>query len=99
MGTAFALPHARTTTLAADLRALTPRFELYAMTPDRAARDLDAVEAGDRAAVLIGSERGGLSEELLALASAVRIPMSGDVDSLNAAAATAIACWELRIRG
>lgn len=99
MGTAFALPHARTTNLAADLRALTPRFELYAMTPDRAARDLDAVEAGDRAAVLIGSERGGLSEELLALASAVRIPMSGDVDSLNAAAATAIACWELRIRG
>jgi tRNA G18 (ribose-2'-O)-methylase SpoU len=49
--------------------------------------------------VLIGSERSGLSDPLRSLAMAVRIPMAAGVNSLNAAAATAVACWELRIRG
>ncbi len=44
---------------------------------------------------MIGSERSGLSDELLALATAVRIPMADGVDSLNAAAATAVACFAL----
>lgn len=99
MGTAFTLPHARTTSLTDDLRVLRPDIELYAMTPDHDAVALDAVHAGHRVAVLVGSERAGLSEELLDLATPVRIPMAAGVDSLNAAAATAIACWELRIRG
>ena len=51
-----------------------------------------------RAAVLIGSERAGLSDELLAIATPVRIPMAPGVDSLNAAAATAVACFALRRR-
>ncbi len=95
MGTAFSLPHARTRNLAADLRAL-HGFELYAMTPDPAARSLDEIHAGPRAAVLIGSERSGLSSELVDLSIPVRIPMAGGVDSLNAAAATAVVCWALR---
>lgn len=98
MGTAFTLPHARTTTLADDIAALRG-VELYAMTPDPAAAPLNAVSVGERVAVLIGSERTGLSAELLQLATPVRIPMAAGVDSLNAAAATAVACWELRIRG
>lgn len=98
MGTAFALPHARTTTLVDDVRELAG-VRLFAMTPSPDARQLDTVDPGDRAAILIGSERSGLSDELLALATPVRIPMLAGVDSLNAAAATAIACWELRIRG
>jgi tRNA G18 (ribose-2'-O)-methylase SpoU len=49
----------------------------------------------DRRAVLIGSERTGLSDELLALSIPVRIPMAGGVDSLNAAAAAAVACYAL----
>ena len=97
MGTAFSLPHARSQHLADDLRAITD-MELYALTPDPAARPLDQVRAGDRAAVLVGSERSGLSDELLDIAIEVRIPMAAGVDSLNAAAATAIACWELRQR-
>lgn len=95
MGTAFSLPHARTTTLVADLAALTD-IEFYAMTPNPTAVSLDDITPGRRAAVLIGAERSGLSDELLALSTPVRIPMSGGVDSLNAAAATAIACWALR---
>lgn len=95
MGTAFSLPHARTQHLAAELLALS-EFELYALTPDPTARLLDTVQAGSRAAILVGSERSGLSKELVDLSIPVRIPMAAGVDSLNAAAATAVACWALR---
>lgn len=95
MGTVFALPHARTMSLADELRAL-DGFDLFAMTPAHGSAPLDEVTPGDRVAVLIGSERAGLSGELLDLATPVKIPMHGDVDSLNAAAASAIACWALR---
>jgi tRNA G18 (ribose-2'-O)-methylase SpoU len=47
-------------------------------------------------AVLIGSERAGLQPSTMALCVAARIPMSPNVDSLNAAAASAIACFALR---
>ena len=94
MGTVFSLPHARTTTLAQDLAAL-EGWQLVAMTPAPAALDLHDLVPADRLAVLIGSERGGLSDELLSLATPVRIPMAAGVDSLNAAAATAIACYAL----
>ncbi len=95
MGTAFAIPHARTTDLATELSSLSD-FELFAMTPDPDARDLHTIEPGQRVAALIGSERAGLTDELLALATPIRIPMSAGVDSLNAAAASAITCWALR---
>ena len=95
MGTAFALPHARTRHLADELRSL-DEFEIFALTPDADAASIDDVERPDRAAILIGSERAGLSDELMALATPVRIPMAPGVDSLNAAAATAVACFALR---
>ena len=97
MGTVFSLPHARTTNLAGELRSLTG-FELYAMTPDPDATELGRVVAGERVGVMIGSERSGLSDELLDLATPVRIPMAAGVDSLNAAAATAVACYALARR-
>lgn len=97
MGTVFSLPHARTTRLADELRTLDD-VELYAMTPAPDARPLDSVVAGERAAVLIGAERSGLSSELLELSNPVVIPMHGGVDSLNAAAASAVACYALRAR-
>ena len=95
MGTVFSLPHARTTDLTGELGRLVD-VELYAMTPAADAVDLADVVPGARAAVMIGSERAGLSDEALALATPVRIPMAAGVDSLNAAAASAIACWALR---
>ncbi len=94
MGTVFSLPHARTTTLAAELRALTD-FEWYALTPDPSAAPIGSVTPGERVGIMIGSERSGLSDELLDLAAPVRIPMAAGVDSLNAAAATAIGCFAL----
>ena len=97
MGTVFALPHART--IDARGRSATPSTDstLYAMTPDPTPQcHSTRFVRARKVAVLIGSERAGLSDELLALATPVRIPMADGVDSLNAAAATAVACYALR---
>jgi tRNA G18 (ribose-2'-O)-methylase SpoU len=94
MGTVFSLPHARTTDLAGELRSLSG-LELYAMTPDPGAVSIRSITPGDRVGIMIGSERSGLSGELLELATPVRIPMADGVDSLNAAAATAVGCFAL----
>jgi len=49
--------------------------------------------------LMVGSEGTGLTSETLAAADIqVRIPMTGDVDSLNVAAATAIAVYALSRR-
>lgn len=50
-------------------------------------------------AIIMGTEGDGLSHSVIAEADyVVRIPMSHNVDSLNVAAAAAVACWELRKR-
>lgn len=95
MGTAFALPHARTHRLAAEVAGL-DAFEVYALTPDAAATRIDDIDPAERSAIIVGSERAGVSPSLSSLAVPVRIPMGRGVDSLNVAAATAIACWALR---
>jgi tRNA G18 (ribose-2'-O)-methylase SpoU len=95
MGTAFALPHARTTDLVGTIESL-DGFERYALTPDPDALDIRDVQPIGRRAIVVGSERSGLSDEVLAQCTPVRIPMAADVDSLNAAAATAVACYALR---
>jgi tRNA G18 (ribose-2'-O)-methylase SpoU len=98
MGTAFTLPHARTLDLVDLLDGLD--IDLLALTPDPNADPINAVAEqldGQRPrAILIGSERAGLSDKLLGLAQGVRIPMADGVDSLNAAAASAVACHVLR---
>lgn len=94
MGTAFALPHARTTRLAASIRDMTDRT-VYSLTPDPSALDIRDVRPIGRRAIVVGSERTGLTDDVLAITTPVRIPMAGGVDSLNAAAATAVACYAL----
>lgn len=50
-----------------------------------------------RLAIFLGNEGEGLRDETIQEADyTVRIPMSHDVDSLNVAAASAVAFWELR---
>jgi tRNA G18 (ribose-2'-O)-methylase SpoU len=72
---------------------------VYALTPATDAVPLDQLSVGQqRVALLVGSERAGLSEAVMQAASArVSIPMQPGVDSLNVAAATAVACWQLRL--
>lgn len=99
MGHALRLPHARTNDIPALVRRLRDQGVLVcALTPAADAISLDDVPANaERVALLVGSERAGLSPEAMSAAThRVSIPMSNDVDSLNAAAATAVACWHLR---
>ena len=74
-------------------------FTTLAMTPDAAATDLRDVAAdvsGGKWALLLGTEGDGLHPKTIRdAAMRVRIPMSHDVDSLNVAAATAVACYAL----
>lgn len=52
-----------------------------------------------RLAIILGTEGDGLPTEVIAQADYVaRIPMSHQVDSLNVAAASAVAFWELRFK-
>ena len=94
MGTAFALPHARTNQLGNDLRTMTDRT-IYSLTPDPTATDIREIGATGRRGIVIGSERAGLSDDVLAITVPVRIPMAAGFDSQNAAAAAAIACYSL----
>lgn len=50
-------------------------------------------------AIILGTEGDGLASDTIAKCDyTVRIPMSGGVDSLNVAAASAVAFWQLRAR-
>ena len=101
MGTVFALPWARLDRGAAVgelLRGAGYRVAALALRDD--AVDLGAFAAtlapSDRLAVLLGSEGPGLSDDWVAGADAVvRIPMRAGVDSLNVAAASAVAGYAL----
>jgi tRNA G18 (ribose-2'-O)-methylase SpoU len=99
MGEVFAVPYA---TLApwpaalAEVRAA--GFTVLALTPAAGAVPIHRLDpaARVRPALLLGAEGSGLSGPALAAADRrVRIPMRAGVDSLNVAAAAAVACWEL----
>jgi tRNA G18 (ribose-2'-O)-methylase SpoU len=67
-------------------------FSLLALTPAHDAVPIGELEWPDRSALLFGSEGPGLSDAWLAAADQrVRIPMQPGVDSLNVAAAAAVA--------
>lgn len=73
----------------------THSLKLYGAALTESAQDLRTVSL-DRAAVAIGSEGRGLSEELLALCDGqVIIPMQPEAESLNAAVAAAVVMWEI----
>jgi tRNA G18 (ribose-2'-O)-methylase SpoU len=97
MGEALSLPHARTDALPGGLAPLRAAgFVLAALTPGPDATDIATVAAAghDRLALLLGTEGAGLSPPVLAEADVrVRIPLSAGVDSLNVAAAAAIAFY------
>ncbi|MDT0345590.1 TrmH family RNA methyltransferase [Streptomyces litchfieldiae] len=100
MGAVFSLPYARLTHWPRGLAEVREAgFRLFALTPDAAARDIrDAVResAGSRTALLLGAEGDGLTPRALAAADdRVRIPMSHGIDSLNVAAAAAVAFYAL----
>ncbi len=57
----------------------------------------DLLQKQDKLAILLGSEGPGLKEKTIDNCDfVVKIPMSNNVDSLNVAACSAIAMWQLR---
>jgi tRNA G18 (ribose-2'-O)-methylase SpoU len=100
-GATVALPFARLADWPRDLERLRDAgYTVLALTPRAEAVDIG--ELGDRRplparlALLLGTEGRGLSAEALAAADVqVRIPMAPEMDSLNVAAAGAVALYWL----
>jgi len=68
-----------------------------ALTDDSVPIDAPELKAEPRLAIILGTEGDGLSHKVIDSADYVaRIPMAYGVDSLNVAAASAVAFWELR---
>ena len=68
-----------------------------ALSDDSIALDDPVLKQEPRLALIMGTEGDGLSREAISAADyVVRIPMQHGVDSLNVAAASAVAFWELR---
>ena len=71
----------------------------FALTDDSVPLDDPALNAEERLALVFGTEGDGLAHDTIARCDyTVRIPMACGVDSLNVAAASAVAFWELRTK-
>ena len=98
MGTVFQLPWTfiGKEDVCGTLRALGYKTAALALVDDSITLDDPRLKDEPRLAVLIGNEGNGLTSETIGSADyKVIIPMSHEVDSLNAAAASAVAFWEL----
>lgn len=101
MGTVFQVPWTRLADWpqgALDLKAAGFTIAALALSPSAISLDELAADPPGRLALVLGTEGDGLSRAALDAADlTVRIPMSGGVDSLNVAAAAAVAAWALRL--
>lgn len=101
MGTVFQVPWTRIDPwpdreLLASLGFTTAAF---ALADDSVTLDELAASAPERLALVFGTEGVGLDADSMGACDlTVRIPMAGGVDSLNVAAASAVAFWALRTK-
>lgn len=97
MGAIFRVPFFYADSLPEVLRTLAGQgISVYAAHLEGSV-SYDSVTYGKRYGILIGNEANGLSETCTALAKqAIRIPMYGKAESLNAAVACAILAYESR---
>ena len=76
-------------------------FKVAAMALSDVSISLDdkALRSCEKLAIVLGTEGEGLSQATIEASDyTVKIPMAHGVDSLNVAAASAVAFWELRVR-
>ena len=96
MGAVFSVPYARMDDWYDGVEELSKAgFTAVALTPAADAVEIEeAVRGLDRVALLLGSEGPGLSRRWMASADRrAVIPMAAGIDSLNVAAASAVACY------
>ena len=98
MGTVFQVPWTRIDPWPAGIDVLRRHgFTVAALALSSGAVPLDEYPAPERLALVLGTEGDGIADSTLAAVDLhVRIPMSGGVDSLNVAAAAAVAMWAVR---
>ena len=104
MGTVFQVPWAQLGETPADwpgqglarLRAMGFKTAAMALSDRSVPIDDEALAAEPKLAIVLGTEGDGLAHATIAACDyTVRIPMSHGVDSLNVAAASAVAFWQL----
>ena len=96
MGTVFLVPWTWLDSYT-DLQALGFRTAAMALTDKSISLDDPILKQQPKLAFIMGTEGDGLPQATIENADyIVRIPMSHQVDSLNVAAAAAVAFWELR---
>ena len=96
MGSIFLLPWTYVDSDLQELRAQGFRTAAMALTDRSIPLDAPILRSEERLAIIMGTEGDGLSAQAIQSADyVVRIPMHHGVDSLNVAAASAVAFWEL----
>lgn len=99
MGSVFLVPWTWVDRPQEQLHELGFRTAAMALTDRSVPLDYPALKQEPRLALLMGTEGDGLPQTSIEGADyVVRIPMAHGVDSLNVAAASAVAFWELRSR-
>ncbi|WP_277451518.1 RNA methyltransferase [Janibacter sp. DB-40] len=102
MGTVFQVPWTRIDPWPGGIEALREAgftVAALALAPDAVGLDELSADPPERLALVLGTEGDGLARRTLGQVDlTVTIPMTGVVDSLNVAAAGAVAAWELRVR-
>ena len=99
MGSVFLIPWTWIKTPIQTLKGLGFKTVAMALRDNSISIDDRVLQTQDKLAIIMGTEGEGLDNTVIDNADfIVRIPMSHNVDSLNVAAASAIAFWELRKR-
>ena len=99
MGSVFLLPWTWLEAPISSLHTLGFRTAAMALSDNSVPIDHPSLKDEPRLAIVLGTEGDGLSTQVIQETDyVVRIPMWHEVDSLNVAAASAVAFWELRKR-
>ena len=99
MGSVFLVPWTWMDAPLTSLHQLGFQTAAMALTDNSLPLDSPLLREVTKLAIVMGTEGDGLPRETISQADyVVRIPMSHQVDSLNVAAAAAVAFWELRER-
>ena len=99
MGSVFLVPWTWIDDIESQLHSEGFITAAMALTDDSVSIDYAPLKEVPKMAIIMGTEGDGLAHEVITAADyVVRIPMAHGVDSLNVAAAAAVAFWELRAR-
>ena len=99
MGSVFLIPWTWLDSSPNELRKQGFRTVAMALTEKSISIDNPILATEPKLAIVMGTEGDGLQNETINEADyVVRIPMANGVDSLNVAAASAIAFWQLRVQ-